>query len=66
MIETWYQWTCDGCGETDNSTVPNEAKSEVRSGLSKAGWKHYAGDLDYCPKCVKRGVAARRETGMNA
>lgn len=66
MIETWRQWTCDGCGETENTTEPNKTKSEVRADLKASGWQHFAGDLDYCPRCVKLGVAARRETSMNA
>ena len=66
VTKTWLQWTCDGCGETNTSTEPNETRTQARAGLKKNGWKHFAGDLDYCPKCVKRGIAARRETEMNA
>tara|TARA_R110001592_G_scaffold29089_3_gene105850 strand:+ start:603 stop:734 length:132 start_codon:yes stop_codon:yes gene_type:complete len=40
-------------------------KADVRGDLKAQGWKHYPGDLDYCPKCVKSGAAARRETSMN-
>lgn len=66
MIETWQQWTCDGCGETEYAVGSNMTRAQVRSDLKEVGWQHFAGDLDYCAKCVKRGVAARRETDMNA
>jgi len=63
MLETWTQWTCDGCGETENFPFPNATKREVRDSLRDGGWKSY-GQLDYCPKCVQSGAAKRRETGM--
>lgn len=44
--------------------MPNETKAEVRAALKECGWKHYKGGLDYCPRCVTRGVAARRITSM--
>lgn len=65
MIETWHQWTCNGCGVTENTAFPNLTKADVRGDLKAQGWKHFPGDLDYCPKCVKSGSAKRRETSMN-
>lgn len=65
MIETWHQWTCNGCGVTENTSLPNLTKSDVRGELKGQGWKHFAGDLDYCPVCVENGAAARRETSMD-
>lgn len=64
MIETWFQWTCNGCGKTEfypHSTVP---KSEVRQHLKSGGWQHFKEDKDYCPQCVANGAAARRDTSM--
>lgn len=66
MIESWLQYTCDGCGETEYSPDSNITRAKVREELATYGWKHFAGGLDYCPKCVKRGIAAERYTGMNA
>lgn len=66
MIESWLQWTCDGCGETEYHPHSNTTRTQARSELKASGWRAYAGDLDYCPRCVKRGIAARRETEMNA
>ena len=63
-IETWFQWTCNGCGETENYPMPSVPKSEVREYLEKRGWQHFPGDLDYCPRCVKNGTAKRRDTSM--
>lgn len=57
MIETWFQWTCNGCGEAENYPMPSVPKSEVREYLEKRGWQHFPGDLDYCPRCVKNGAA---------
>ena len=64
MLETWIQWTCDGCGETETHPLPNPTKAEVREALRSAGGRSY-GRLDYCPRCVKNGNARRRETDMN-
>lgn len=64
MLETWIQWTCDGCGETENHPAPNVTKAEVRESLKNFGWRSI-GVLDFCPKCVKNGNAKRRETDMN-
>lgn len=65
MIETWHQWTCDGCGETECTSTPCLSKAEVRAALKKSGWKHYTGDLDYCHKCVANGNAKNRIKDMN-
>lgn len=64
MVETWIQWTCDGCGETEYHGESNARKTEVRQHLKDHGWRSF-GPLDYCPKCIKKGNAARRETDMN-
>lgn len=64
MIETWFQWTCDGCGETENYPLPSVLKSEVREYLEKRGWRHFPGNLDYCQRCVKNGAAKCRDTSM--
>jgi len=64
VIETWLQWTCDGCGDTEHHAQPNVSKSAVREYLKGRGWRNY-GSLDYCPKCVQNGNASRRETDMN-
>lgn len=66
MIETWYQWTCNGCGITEWHPDPNMRKTEVRSELRAFGWRSYPGDLDYCPKCVANGNARKRVTDMNS
>ena len=65
MIESWLQYTCDGCGETEYFPQSNVTRAKVREDLKKSGWQHFTGDLDYCSKCVKRGIAAERYTGMN-
>jgi len=64
MLETTIQWTCDGCGETEVWHEMNVSKKEVRAALKERGWQSF-GALDYCPKCVKKGNAKRRETDMN-
>ena len=63
MLETWVQWTCDGCGETESTPEPNTKKSDVRINLRSAGWRCF-GPLDYCRDCVTSGAATRRDTGM--
>lgn len=63
MLETWIQWTCDGCGDTESFPSPNETKGHVRAELRKGGWRSY-GQLDYCPRCVTSGAARRRDTNM--
>lgn len=65
MIETWHQWTCDGCGTTENTDTPNMSKAEVYALLKSYGWRHYPNNLDYCSRCIKNGNAIRRETDMN-
>ena len=64
MLETWIQWTCDGCGATENNNESDVSKKSVRAGLKESGWRSY-GTLDYCPKCVRNGNARRSETDMN-
>lgn len=63
MIEKWLQYTCDGCGETDQSGEPNESARDVRTRLKGYGWQNF-GRLDYCPDCVQRGLAAERAEGF--
>lgn len=60
MIETWRQWTCNGCEETGNSALPNMSIAEVKTYLKKGGWLFFPGDLAYCPSCIKRGAAERK------
>lgn len=64
MIETWQQYTCDACGETEYYPAPNATRKDVRVDLRKGGWQSI-GTLDYCPECVKRGFAKRRITGFS-
>lgn len=64
MIETWKQYTCDGCGETENHPSPGVTNKEVREYMRGYGWRSY-GLLDYCAECVRNGNARRRETDMN-
>jgi hypothetical protein len=62
MIEIWYQITCNGCGETDTSTFPNEGKLKYLKLLKKRwNWQACKGDIHYCHACVKSGKAKRRE-----
>lgn len=65
MLESWIQYTCDGCGETEYHGESNATRAEVREHLKAGGWRSY-GLLDYCPRCVKNGNASRRETDMNS
>lgn len=65
MIETWKQYTCDGCGETEFHPSPDVTNKEVREFLKPYGWRHY-GLLDYCAECVRTGVAKKRITSMDA
>lgn len=60
MIEKWYQWTCDGCGDTENTPLPNTPMKEVRQNLKDSGWVCLPGGLDYCQHCVLRGKHTRR------
>ncbi|CAM3650145.1 hypothetical protein [Bordetella flabilis] len=64
MIETWKQYTCDGCGETEHYPTPNATNADVRQYMRRYGWQNH-GRLDYCSKCVKNGNAARRVDDMN-
>lgn len=64
MLEVWIQWTCNGCGETENTATPNLTRGEVREHLKEGGWRSY-GTLDYCPVCVRNGNAKNRITDMN-
>lgn len=65
MIEVWLQVTCDGCGTTTNSEMPNSTKSEFREDLKECGWQS-VGLLNYCRSCVKIGNARRRVTGFES
>ena len=65
MLETWVQWTCDGCGETEYHGDPDATKTDVRAFLKACGWKSY-GRLDYCRKCAASGAAKRRSQAMGA
>lgn len=64
MLESWIQWTCDGCGITEVWDTVNVPKYFVRKKLKESGWQNF-GSLDYCPKCVQKGHARNRETEMN-
>jgi len=65
VIEKWLQYTCDGCGETEQSGDPNESARDVRARIKEQyGWRNF-GRLDYCPECVKRGLAAQRAEGFD-
>lgn len=64
MIEKWLQYTCDGCGDTDQSGDPNESARDVRARIKEYGWRN-VGRLDYCPDCVKHGLAAQRAEGFD-
>jgi hypothetical protein len=64
MIEVWHQWTCDGCGETETYPIPCTPLSDVRNYLKTGGWKCKVGGLDYCPKCVKNGKAAKNDKSL--
>lgn len=65
MIEKWLQYTCDGCGETEQSGTPNITAKEIRAELySGYGWRNY-GKLDYCPYCVEKGNAKNRVEEFN-
>ena len=66
MIETWHQWTCNGCGATENTDTPNLTRAEVYSRLKDSGWQHFHGGLDYCRNCVTNGNARKRVTDMNS
>lgn len=56
MMEIWLQITCNGCGETDNSVLPNQTKAEFRTEKRNGGWRRTTNDLDYCGKCVEKGA----------
>lgn len=64
MIETWQQYTCEACGDTEYYPEPNATRKDVRADLRKGGWRSF-GTLDYCPKCVKQGYAKQRITGFS-
>lgn len=52
MIEVWLQYSCDGCDETEYTTMPNETKAELNEDLKQEGWKVF-GKLHYCKDCVR-------------
>ncbi len=37
MLETWHQWTCDGCGETEYTAMPDETRAQARAYLRARG-----------------------------
>ncbi len=49
MIEKWLQFTCDRCGETDNSTTPDMTVAEFRR---EARIKRIR-NQDLCVECQK-------------
>lgn len=61
MLETWIQWTCDGCEETETYPSPNATKQTVRAYLRQCGWRSF-GSLDYCHRCVAKGIHRKRES----
>lgn len=64
MLETWIQWTCDGCGATESASSPNATRKEIREWLRACGWGN-VGKLDYCKTCVAKGYMRDRRTDMN-
>lgn len=62
MIEVWLQITCDfeECGETDNSTWPNQTKAEYRKELRQGPWVRGPGGRDYCSKECRDADKANR------
>lgn len=61
MIEVWYQITCNGCGDTDTSTIPNIGKQGYELEMRRLyRWQKCKGDLHYCSDCVMEGLAKRR------
>lgn len=66
MLETWIQWTCDGCEITDTYPAPHATKAEVRAQMKLDGWQHVSsgasvtGGLDYCSDCIVAGRARKR------
>ncbi|HDR9034261.1 TPA: DUF4148 domain-containing protein [Burkholderia vietnamiensis] len=63
MLETWIQWSCDGCEATEMWHDPNVTRAQVRAELRKGGWRSY-GVLDYCPKCIERGIHRTRSSAF--
>lgn len=59
MIEVWLQVTCNGCGSTTNSGLPNTTKADYRASLRTYGWRVAPGGKDYCRDCVRLGKAAK-------
>jgi len=55
MIESWLQVSCDGCGVTFLSPVPDLKRAEFRADYHRYGWKTLNQDRDYCKACVKLG-----------
>lgn len=64
MIERWLQITCDHCGETDNSTVPNmtikEFLCDIKPSWYRVGNKH-ACSHD-CAAALRRAANAHERT----
>lgn len=55
MIESWLQYTCDGCGATEFDPSPNVTRKECRGEMNRYGWVS-VGRRDYCRACVKDGA----------
>lgn len=51
MVESYLQITCDGCGDTQSSDIPNMTREKFRKELRRFGWRNY-GRFDYCG-CAK-------------
>ena len=64
-MERWLQITCDGCGETECNTAPNETVASFRLEMHHQYRWRKVGRFDYCGRCVKDGTAARRENIFN-
>lgn len=61
MMEVWLQITCNACGTTDNSDLPNKTKAEFRAEMkTKYGWRRTTDDLDYCARCVAKNALGKR------
>jgi hypothetical protein len=50
MMERWLQITCDGCGETECNTMPNETVDSFRREMRVSGWRK-TGRFDFCGRC---------------
>ena len=59
MIERFYEYTCNGCGEEESLLTPDLTVADVRQKMRSYGWRSFPGGLDYCRICVERGIPAK-------